>query len=344
MRTPVSASRSPVGSSARTRAGSWASARAMATRCCSPPERRSGKASRAVGEPDGVEQARARSRASAGGVAVEVEQHAHVLLDRQRRDEVVELEHEADVAAAEERPVALGERPEVDAVDADLPGVGAVDARDEVEDGALARARAPDERADAAARERHVGPVEDGPRRVALAVAFADAAEVEDGGRQESERVGRQARRAGGSDDARRVRFSGGAESLAIAPPGHALAQPGRSRRATLSNRQHPAPPASAWHLGRWSRHPLLCAMPEALFILVVVIVTALAFDYTNGFHDTANAMATSIATGALSPRDGRGPVGHPEPRRRVPLDRGRADGQQQGHQHPGTTGYRSQT
>lgn len=37
--------------------------------------------------------------------------------------------------------------------------------------------------------------------------------------------------------------------------------------------------------------------------LLVLVIVTALAFDFTNGFHDTANAMATSIATGALKPR-----------------------------------------
>src|SRR4029453_3892433 len=37
--------------------------------------------------------------------------------------------------------------------------------------------------------------------------------------------------------------------------------------------------------------------------IIVVVIVTALAFDFTNGFHDTANAVATSIATGALKPR-----------------------------------------
>ena len=37
--------------------------------------------------------------------------------------------------------------------------------------------------------------------------------------------------------------------------------------------------------------------------ILVVVVVTALAFDFTNGFHDTANAVATSIATGALKPR-----------------------------------------
>jgi len=41
----------------------------------------------------------------------------------------------------------------------------------------------------------------------------------------------------------------------------------------------------------------------EALFILCVVVATALAFDFTNGFHDTANAMATSIATGALKPK-----------------------------------------
>ena len=37
--------------------------------------------------------------------------------------------------------------------------------------------------------------------------------------------------------------------------------------------------------------------------VLLLVIVTALGFDFTNGFHDTANAMATSIATRALRPR-----------------------------------------
>ena len=37
--------------------------------------------------------------------------------------------------------------------------------------------------------------------------------------------------------------------------------------------------------------------------MVVLVIVTALTFDFTNGFHDTANAMATSIATGALKPK-----------------------------------------
>ena len=39
------------------------------------------------------------------------------------------------------------------------------------------------------------------------------------------------------------------------------------------------------------------------LVVVVLVIVTALIFDFTNGFHDTANAMATSIATGALKPK-----------------------------------------
>ncbi len=43
--------------------------------------------------------------------------------------------------------------------------------------------------------------------------------------------------------------------------------------------------------------------MSAELIILVLLIVTALAFDFTNGFHDTGNAMATSIATGALKPK-----------------------------------------
>ncbi|OIH96629.1 MULTISPECIES: inorganic phosphate transporter [unclassified Curtobacterium] len=41
----------------------------------------------------------------------------------------------------------------------------------------------------------------------------------------------------------------------------------------------------------------------DVLVIVVLVVVVALVFDFTNGFHDTANAMATSVATGALKPR-----------------------------------------
>ncbi|MGP1674709.1 MAG: anion permease, partial [Candidatus Limnocylindrales bacterium] len=43
--------------------------------------------------------------------------------------------------------------------------------------------------------------------------------------------------------------------------------------------------------------------MEGVTFALVVVIVLAVFFDYINGFHDTANAIATSVATRALHPR-----------------------------------------
>ena len=39
------------------------------------------------------------------------------------------------------------------------------------------------------------------------------------------------------------------------------------------------------------------------LILVVLVIVIALGFDYTNGFHDAANAIATSVSTRALTPR-----------------------------------------
>ncbi len=39
------------------------------------------------------------------------------------------------------------------------------------------------------------------------------------------------------------------------------------------------------------------------LALLILIIVIALGFDYTNGFHDAANAIATSVSTRALTPR-----------------------------------------
>lgn len=74
-----------------------------------------------------------------------------------------------------------------------------------------------------------------------------------------------------------------------------------RSRRA---DEHWVNPPKSArLRLPRPSSQPHDKEVTEALFILAVVIITALAFDFTNGFHDTGNAMATSIATGALKPK-----------------------------------------
>jgi PiT family inorganic phosphate transporter len=37
--------------------------------------------------------------------------------------------------------------------------------------------------------------------------------------------------------------------------------------------------------------------------VIVIVVATALLFDFTNGFHDTANVVATSISTHAMPPR-----------------------------------------
>jgi PiT family inorganic phosphate transporter len=39
------------------------------------------------------------------------------------------------------------------------------------------------------------------------------------------------------------------------------------------------------------------------LLTVILVVIVALGFDFTNGFHDTGNSMATTIATGALKPR-----------------------------------------
>ncbi|WUH94153.1 inorganic phosphate transporter [Streptomyces sp. NBC_00433] len=43
--------------------------------------------------------------------------------------------------------------------------------------------------------------------------------------------------------------------------------------------------------------------MEHMTLLIGIVIATALVFDFTNGFHDTANAMATTISTGALKPK-----------------------------------------
>src|SRR5258708_20685370 len=43
--------------------------------------------------------------------------------------------------------------------------------------------------------------------------------------------------------------------------------------------------------------------MHDLSLLLVIVVLVALAFDYINGFHDTANAIATVVSTRVLSPR-----------------------------------------
>jgi hypothetical protein len=70
--------------------------------------------------------------------------------------------------------------------------------------------------------------------------------------------------------------------------------------------------------------------------ILILVVVGGLAFDFTSGFHDTANAVATSIATGALKPRVAVLMSACPELRGCVYLDQRRRNDRQGDRESPG--------
>ena len=48
---------------------------------------------------------------------------------------------------------------------------------------------------------------------------------------------------------------------------------------------------------------PTLSPVSAQLLTVILVVIVALGFDFTNGFHDTGNSMATTIATGALKPK-----------------------------------------
>ena len=56
------------------------------------------------------------------------------------------------------------------------------------------------------------------------------------------------------------------------------------------------------------------------LAIIIAVVVVALTFDFTNGFHDAANAIATSVSTRALTPTSRPADGGGPELRWRASL------------------------
>ena len=93
--------------------GALATARAIATRCCSPPDSSDGRCSRALADPQVVEQfrrppARLRLRQAADHL-----RHHHVLERRELRQQMVELVDEADVVAADARALVVGQRPQV---------------------------------------------------------------------------------------------------------------------------------------------------------------------------------------------------------------------------------------
>ena len=135
---PFAESRFPVGSSASTATGSWTRARAIATRWRSPPESRSGRWARRRSRPTAASIARARSRRSRGRHVVDPQRVLDVLERREHRHEVERLEDEAEPAAAQQRPLALGEGREIAALDRDRPGIRSVERAQQVQQGRLA--------------------------------------------------------------------------------------------------------------------------------------------------------------------------------------------------------------
>ena len=139
MPAPASESRLPVGSSANRTVGRVIRARAIATRCCWPPDSCGGPVAAALGEADAGDQ-----RVDLVGrrpLAGDREREQDVLLRRQRREQVERLEHEADVRAAQSREVAVLHARDVLAGDPDGARGGRVEAGEQVHERRLAGAR-----------------------------------------------------------------------------------------------------------------------------------------------------------------------------------------------------------
>ena len=132
-------SRLPVGSSANITLGRETSARATATRCCWPPESSDGRWPRRSERPTC-----STSWSSHGGIrlaAGELERQHDVLGGREHREQVEELEDEADVVAAELRELRVVEAADVDAGDGDVTRRRLVEPGEDVHQRRLAGAR-----------------------------------------------------------------------------------------------------------------------------------------------------------------------------------------------------------
>ena len=142
MSFPVLVSSAPVGSSAKITSGRAIRARAIATRCCCPPESWPGRCVILVPRP--TRWVTSVSQSASAAALRQPERERDVLLRRQRRNEVEGLEHEADAVSAN-----LAERVLVQAAEIStsprwtLPERGAIEAGGTVEERALAGPRRP---------------------------------------------------------------------------------------------------------------------------------------------------------------------------------------------------------
>ena len=147
-------SRLPVGSSANTRSGAVARARAIATRCCWPPESWCGRWLSRAERPSVCDEPVDAGALERGGTpAVEIEGQEDVRHRVERRHEVERLEDEADASPAKHREVEVAEARDLGVADPRPSAGGGVEARHDVHERRLARARRAHDRGELAAAD-----------------------------------------------------------------------------------------------------------------------------------------------------------------------------------------------
>ena len=163
---PVVLSRFPVGSSASTIAGRPTRARAIATRCRSPPESLVGLKRRAFGEADPFERL-VRAPVPLGGGDAGVEQPVgDVLAHRGVLGQEELLEDEPDLPGPQQRQLAVAQPRRVDPADPDHAAAGPLQRPHDVQERGLARPGGPDDRHQLAPPDGEGHPPEGGHRRL----------------------------------------------------------------------------------------------------------------------------------------------------------------------------------
>ena len=172
-------SRLPVGSSAKITAGSEASARATATRCCWPPESSDGRCVRRSASATASSSWSTRPSVTAAG---ERQRQAHVLLGGEHRHEVEGLEDEADLVAPQAREVGVVELADLGVGDRHGAAARAVEPREHVHQRGLAGPRGAHDRGEGAGLDLERDAAERVDGGVTLAVALGQVLACDDWG------------------------------------------------------------------------------------------------------------------------------------------------------------------
>ncbi len=179
-------SRLPVGSSASSTAGRVTSGACDGDALLLPARELAGQVALAALEADLGHDLAGQGAALGGRHAAVDQRQLDVLARAGAGHQVVALEHEAEVVAAQQRQLIAGQVGGVDAAEQVVPAARRVEAADDVEAGRLARAAGPHQGDELAGFDAEINVIEGDHGGVALAVDLADLLELDDGGGHQS--------------------------------------------------------------------------------------------------------------------------------------------------------------